>query len=378
MPPGRAREASDLKLQLMASMNHEIRTPLSGILGMADLLLETTLDDEQRSYVAAARECAQNLHELLNTTLEYTSVMSGCAQLDESEFDLREVLNSAVVEMQHKATLQEMQIAWNGCANLPRVVVGDGYRTRQVFTLLLSTALRLSTAGALSTEAICALGVRPDTLLLSLSVRNTSTSLADWQLQELLESTRQNDLALTRRFSELGLSLSLLRRILEMMGGQLTLETGASCACALTAELPLRIREVRPAKDAAALENPNADARILVVDDNRIALRVITAILGKGQYRCDCAESAEEALDMAAQHPYSLILMDLQMPGMDGLEATARMRLIPGYAQVPILALTADVSDEVRLQCRKSGMAAFLNKPVHAAELLSAVEHWVS
>jgi CheY-like chemotaxis protein len=374
--PG-AISAQDTRLQLLASLNHEIRTPLSGILGMADLLLETSLDEEQRGYVAAARECAEGLFDLLNTTLEYSSLTSGGLQLDEAEFELPEVLTSAVHEARRKAQPQGVELAWDGAPLLPGSVIGDGYRVRQVFSLLITTALRLGAAGRLEASAIEVADPRPDMLRVSLAVRSEATHLPPWQLEELSAAT-DNTHALTRRFSELGLSLALLRRLLELMGGQLTLESGAGPGCVLTAELPLWSRAPLPPEQTAEGAALPDERRILVVDDNRISQRVISAILAKGQYAVDCAIDGPAALQMAAGRNYALIFMDLQMPGMDGLEATRRLRQLPGYERTPILALTADVSDDLRLQCRRIGMAAFLNKPVHASDLLEAVEHWLN
>jgi CheY-like chemotaxis protein len=369
-------DAASLELHLLASMNHEIRTPLSGILGMADLLLETSLGEEQREYVLAARKCAQSLYELLNTTLEYTTVMSGSVHVDDTEFDLEQTLLSAVTEAKQKAKLLGSEIHYLPPQKLPAAVAGDGYRLRQVFLLTLTTALRLVQAAKFYVEAGISECPQPGEIRLTLTVRTQEPPRDQNEIKALVELTRQSNLALTRRFSELGLSLSLLRRLVEILQGHLLMEAGAACPCALTAEIPLRLREPQPSSHPHG--HNLEDARILVVDDNGISQRVLTAILAKGHYNCDSAFNGFQALEMAAARPYSLIFMDLQMPGMDGLTAAAHIRRLPGYEQVPILALTADVSDEVRRQCRAAGMAAFLDKPIHAQQLLAAVQHWLS
>lgn len=367
--------AAHLNLELMASMNHEIRTPLSGILGMTDLLLETDLDEDQQSYVSAARECAQGLYELLNKTLEYTSVVAGCVYLDESEFELAETMQAALANAQLKAASQGILIEWSEGGELPRTAVGDGYRLRQVTQLLLTTAIQLSRAGTLSAEVGLSRDPRPEKARLTLSVRNRTASLSDSQMEDLLASSGENDLLLTRRFSELGLSLSLLRRLIEVMGGQLMLETGAACPCSLVVEIPLSFPATAQPPAGDAPRPARADDRILVVDDNSISRRVLSAVLAKGSYPSDSAPDGPTAIALAAKHSYRLVFMDLQMPGMDGVQAAQLIRALPGYEGVPILALTAEVSDELRYKCRQAGMADYINKPINAAELLAAVQH---
>jgi hypothetical protein len=185
---------------------------------------------------------------------------------------------------------------------------------------------------------------------------------------------------IARRFDSLGLGLALARRITRLLGGDFSIKSMPGGDTLIRAEIPLRLPPqllVMPA-GLSAESSQAAGHRILVVEDNRIAMQVLSALLSKGALDFDTAPDGPSAIAAAASRRYDLILMDVQMPGMDGLEATRHIRELSGYAEVPIVALTADTSDEVRTSCRRAGMVAFLNKPIHAAELLSAVRRYLA
>lgn len=372
--PGPAAEnGSTPKLQFLASLNHEIRTPLSGILGMADLLLETQLDDEQKDYVQAARQCAHGLFDLLNDTLEYTSLSSGCVQLDEAEFHLEDTLHNAAAEHMPRAKAKGLELQYLPDANLPRTAIGDAYRVRQVLTLLTQHAIQTSEGGSIVLEAKSE-AVIGRQFTLHLSVRCTNTTITPDHVREVFETFDHVEEGGMRRFNGIGLGLALTRRVVQLLGGDMVLESTANGDSLMTAEIPLQLP--KPILVQPNLRGSQAKVntvRLLVVEDNRISQQVLSAILSKGGFEFDCASDGPAAIAAAKARQYHLILMDLQMPGMDGLEATDHIRELENYQDVPILALTAEVSDQVRAQCRQKGMAAFLNKPVHASVLLAEV-----
>ena len=363
-------ETGGQKLQLLASLHHEIRTPLSGVLGAIDLLLETGLNDEQREYALMARESANGLLNLLNDTLEYTSLVSGCAQLDEAEFDLPDTLQTVMAEFIATAEQRRVELQWIVDPILPRIVHADARRMAQLLQLLLRYALRTVSSGGIfvGTRIEEAGGGRRTTLALTLECANGLTVDALRTLMEEFETRRSGSVG---HFHSLALDLALARQVAQLMRGDLMLEQ-ASAAVRLTARVPVRLPgfQLQESQGAVAADGDNL---ILVVDDNPVSQRVLRAVLAKGDYRVDCCADGPSALAAAAARRYRLVLMDLFMPGMDGLETLERLRRIPGYEHTPVLALTAEVSSQLRQLCRHHGMAAFLTKPIHAGELLDTI-----
>ncbi len=358
------------RLQLLTSLNHEIRTPLSGVLGAIDLLLETGLTDEQREFALMARESASGLLELLNDTLEYNSLVNGLARLDEAEFDLRDTLQAVMTEFMAQAEERRLELQWMLDPILPRIVHADAGRLTQLLRFMLRYAIRTVSSGGVMVGTRLDSGGDASTVMLAI-VLQCRNGLSVDSLRELVEEFEAGGQAAAGHFHGLALDLALARRITQLMGGTLEFEQLRS-EVRLIARIPAAVPgQAHPASDGAG--PADGEAPILVVDDNPVSQRVLRAILAKGDYKVECCSDGPSALDAAARRKYRLVLMDLFMPGMDGLEALDRLREIPGYESVPVLALTAEVSPELRQQCRRRGMAAFLTKPIHAGELLETV-----
>jgi two-component system, sensor histidine kinase len=373
--PGAGRDRSALSLRLLASLNHEIRTPLSGILGMADLLLETRLDDEQREYVLSARDCAETLFALLNATMELSAVEAGAVQLDESVFVLSEALAVVMDEATSKARSRQVNLQAEASEQCRRTVSGDSYRIRQVLSALLNHAVRSAGQEAVAFKA----DLRESDsgleckVLLDASSMTTGAGGAE-AARAFLDDTRPDNPNI--RLQSAGLVFVLAERLLGCLGGSLRLLSPDAGRTRVEAVFPLHPVTVQAVPDQRPAL-PLAESRVLVVDDNRISQQVIRAMLSKGGWPVECVSSGEDALSRLASQSYSLVLMDIQMPGMNGYETTRRLRQLYDHQHLPVLALTADVTDDVRQQCREAGMDDFLQKPVHIRQLLSAVGEWV-
>jgi CheY-like chemotaxis protein len=374
--PGVERRNSEFlspRLDFLARLNHEIRTPLSGILGMTDLLLEMNLGPEPRSYVEATRQCAQGLAELLNSTLEYTSLSAACVELDEAEFAVAETVEAAVDETGARLAPHRVRIAKAIGPSTRRTLIGDAHRVRQVAQLLLDNAWRFSSSGQLEFHSAlqAATEERAD---LALRVKTNGGGIGAERLAEVYATCLDIESELQSRFSYSSLGFAILRRVVELLGGELSVESHAGQGYEFAATVPLWIPRPRPvAVDAQGGQVEAGRHRILVVDDNPISRRVLSAVLGRGGFEHQAVSSGFAALEAASGARFHLVLMDVQMPEMDGIETAKRLRRLPGYARVPILALTAEVSDQVRGLCRQAGMREFLNKPVVASELLATV-----
>jgi CheY-like chemotaxis protein len=369
---GSTDEIERLKGTFLVSLNHEIRTPLSGILGMSDLLLETTLDDEQREYVNALRLCAESLFEILNATLEYSALQAGSFLLDESEFSLRDLIESTLAQQSLKAEAKGLRIHATYDGGLPETMVGDAPRLRQLLGHFVANAIKFTHKGSVEMR------VKRDaraTGVLQIEVEDTGIGISADQLERIFESFRQVDSGLSRSYPGLGLGLALARKLSTLMQGEISVASEPGKGSTFTLRIPLRAAET----EAAAVA-PRADSgpAVLAVEDNAVGLTILKRALERRHVTVDGAASGAAALAAASQRRYDLVLMDLQMPGMNGLETTQEMRKIPGYDAVPILALTADFSDELRERCLRNGMQAFLSKPVEAVHLWSVVSKFLN
>jgi CheY-like chemotaxis protein len=359
-------EFEQMKGTFLSSLNHEIRTPLSGILGMTDLLLETNLDTEQKEYVQAARLCAENLFHVLNSTLEYSALQAGQLKLEETEFSLREMLDSLVGQEREKAEAKGLRLLSSLEPSLPETVIGDAARIRDILLHLLDNAIKFTSQGNVT------LTLSSDYDQLIASVRDTGIGIPADRQAHIFESFRQGEMGLSRSYPGLGLGLALARKLASMMGGAIEFESQLDVGSTFRLRIPLRQPETQP--QAQTAHSP----RILAVEDNPVGQMVLRHSLKGRPIELDVTGSGQEALQAATTYSYDLILMDLQMPVMDGFAATAAIRKLPGYRNIPILALTANYSDAVRQQCQEFGMQGFLSKPVQSTELWSAISQNLS
>ena len=369
--------ASRVGGQFLASLNHEIRTPLSGILGMVDLLFETSLDEEQQEYVSTVRLCADQLLEMLNSALEYSALSSGGVKIDASEFHLAEALQSVIAEFVPKAEGKGLRMVCRFDGRSPEYVVGDAVRLRQALSPLLANAVKFTPEGEIevttATTPVANGGVR-----LTVSVRDTGIGIPEEHLERIFESFHQLESGLSRTYSGMGLGLAVARKLAQLMDGNITVTSkpgaGSTFRLSLTMALPGQQADLAP--KAAGQESGPARTRghILLVDDNDVACRVVRHLLTRANYSIDCAMDGGQGIEAARGGRYDLILMDLQMPNINGLQATEAIRKLPGYRDTPILALTAIYSEDFVRSCQQAGLQDFLAKPIQRDALLRAIE----
>jgi CheY-like chemotaxis protein len=373
--PGRelnaAEELKRLNGVFLTGLNHEIRTPLSGILGMTDLLLETTLNDEQRDYVQSIRLCAETLLETLNATLEYSALASGGVRLEEVEFDVAETLEGATAPAFARAASQGISTRVVTEPGFPQTLVGDPLRLRQLLGHLLAAVLKHSSSGDLEVRLA---EVSPGWVDVSLSA--TGFTVDRSVVADFLESFRSGNNDAQLGYAGLRLSLAVSVKLAELLDATLQIEPAQKTGVVFRVRLPM----VRPEFElpAPAADELRAVFQILVVEDNPIGQRVLRHMLRQSQYLITFAETGRGAIEAARRQRFDLILMDLHMPDMSGLDATEAIRAIDGYAQVPVLALTADASDQYRELSREHGLQAYLTKPIQAAELHAAMARFLT
>jgi CheY-like chemotaxis protein len=363
-------ELRDVQGQFLASLNHEIRTPLSGILGMTDLLLETLLTEDQREYVGATRLCAENLLEILNVTLEYSALSSNHVLLEETEFSLRDTLQGVLGEFATKAEAKGLRLVRSLDENLPEMVVGDPLRLRQVLWHLVGNGVKFTREGQVEVTASAITGL-DRRVNVTLRVQDTGIGIAPNQLATIFESFRQLETGLSRNHAGLGLGLAVAQKLVALLNGRISVdsELGKGSIFSVTLPFKLPIEAV-----AAPAEAKRTRGRILVVDDNSIAQTIASHALRRQLFEVECAGSGQLALEAASRTRFDVILMDLQMPGWDGFETVEQIRELPGYRETPIIAVTANCSDDYRARTVQCGMQDFLAKPVRTRELVQAVE----
>lgn len=360
--------------QFLASLNHEIRTPLSGILGMTDLLLETPLSEDQREYVGAARLCAENLLEILNVTLEYSALASNQVVLEEADFSIRDTIQGVVGEFGGKAEAKGLSLVQSLDSSLPDMVAGDALRLRQILWHLVANSVKFTREGhvKVSASAVASGASSEDRRAwVTIRVEDTGIGIAPHQLAEIFESFRQLETGLSRNHSGLGLGLAVTRRLISLMAGTVSVDSQLGRGSVFTVNLPFRL----PMEAGAAIpEAKKSRGRVLVVDDNAIAQTIACHALRRQAYEVECAGDGSQALETASRSQFDVILMDLQMPGWDGFETVERIRRLPGYRDTPIIAVTANCSDDYRAKSVKCGMQDFLAKPVRTRDLVQTVE----
>ncbi|HXG31770.1 MAG TPA: response regulator [Bryobacteraceae bacterium] len=371
--PAREDDQRHLQAQFLASVNHEFRTPLSGILGMAELLLETDLTDEQREYLDAIRLCADNLVALLNRVLDYCELAEGTLLLEEAEFDLPGELAAAAEPFRERAAAKGLSFECDLDPALPKMATGDPVRLRQVLTQLLDNALKFTHRGGIGLRARVAWR-RRQRAGVEISVRDTGIGIPEDKLQCVFDAFGALDSGFRRGYAGLGLGLAIAGKLVRLMGGTIRVDSRVGQGSVFTAEIPLLVREQDSLADATESAAQPAGPRILVVEDDPVAQRIVARVLERRSYSVTCAASGIEALQLAAAARFDLVLLDLQMPEMDGVETAVRLRRMTGYEKTPLVAVTANATEEYRRRCAAAGMQAFLTKPVSGAELLATVE----
>ncbi len=378
-----ARDAADAanrsKSDFLANMSHEIRTPLNAVVGMASVLLDADIPKAQREYIEIIRQNGDALLEIINDILDFSKIEAGQLELELIPCDLRATVDQVLELFSERARRAGLELSVTFVPDAPAVILTDPTRLRQILVNLVGNAIKFTTSGSVG----IAVTVRPegDALRVDFAIRDTGIGIPPERLDRLFKAFSQVDSSTSRKYGGTGLGLAITMRLVELLGGRISVTSEPGSGSTFFFHIPAQAVAMERISTPSA-ESPDPDfarlhpLRILVAEDIAVNRKVIGLYLARLGYSSSMVVDGREAVDAVSSSCFDVVLMDMQMPGIDGLTATRLIRGLPGCARHPyIIALTANVLIEHRADAEESGMQDYLSKPLRAEALMKALRN---